>query len=491
MLFALVFSGICAPKWPPRWTIHGKWRVPYTNLSNPITIVQEPNRQYSNEMNGLLRTWNTGPEERIHRKTVVAQNQTICYGWDQNSDWTIELIEYLPDLSTYKLQNGKYSYKGILCDLYMKVENTPKVQTWKMYVDAKTGYPVAYVAQAISMHHSHYDLYILEIDEFIPEAIPGVWNLPEICVNPPNDPYPGSMFNLFFPSKNSNTIQTNLHRIKQHNQTYQVGPNRFLHVDPLTAMNSIKRLPNSQVFGDDPPLWDECYTFKATPGFVLPTEFSWRDVPGVVGPPRDQVACGSCWAFGTAELLESQFAIKTGNFKEVSTNQIMDCTWDANNFGCQGGEVGPSLTSLRAQNARIAYEADYPYLGVSGLCNKNLERAAGKIVDCFHVEKSTKAVQEALYKYGPLAISINVIEKMLFYTDGVFDEEDCTGTDDEMVHIVQLTGWKIIEGKLAWEVKNSWSTYWGKEGYIYIQAKNQEWNCGVTTRAVGVVVQVE
>jgi aminopeptidase C len=58
-----------------------------------------------------------------------------------------------------------------------------------------------------------------------------------------------------------------------------------------------------------------------------------------------------------------------------------------------------------------------------------------------------------------------------------------------MVHIVLLTGWKWIDGKLAWEVKNSWSTYWGDQGYIYVQAANQEWNCGITTLAIAVTVQ--
>ena len=145
---------------------------------------------------------------------------------------------------------------------------------------------------------------------------------------------------------------------------------------------------------------------------------------------------------------------------------------------------------MRKNHIAVATEEEYPYLGVSGICNKQPEETLGRIVDCFHVERTTNAVKEALYKYGPLAISINVVENMSLYTKGVFDDETCTGADDDMIHIVQLTGWKVIDGKEAWEVKNSWSTYWGDEGYVYIQSENQEYNCGVTTRAVGVVVEV-
>jgi cathepsin L len=76
---------------------------------------------------------------------------------------------------------------------------------------------------------------------------------------------------------------------------------------------------------------------------------------------------------------------------------------------------------------------------------------------------------------------------MLLYS-GVFDDPECTGAASDLSHAVVLTGWKVINGVEAWEIKNSWSCYWGWEGYIYIQAENQEWNRGVTTDPVAVVV---
>jgi C1A family cysteine protease len=45
---------------------------------------------------------------------------------------------------------------------------------------------------------------------------------------------------------------------------------------------------------------------------ALPSELSWRDTPAAVGPVRDQVACGSCWAFENAEAIKSQLALATG-----------------------------------------------------------------------------------------------------------------------------------------------------------------------------------
>lgn len=477
------------PRWPPSWTIRGTWKVPYTNLSNHLEVVQEPTRQYINEHNGLLQIWNTDPSQRIHRKIVAAMNKTICFGYSEEKPWDIEFTQFLPDMTEFKQVDGIYIYSGKRCDLWRKTIAGGKTQTWEMYIEHTTGKPVAYKAHAISIYGSHYDIYVLEIDEFLPEAASGVWNMPSICTDPniQDDPYPGAMYDLYFPRANVDKYVNQIHQKKSYNTTTQ---NRFSHMDKTHWLKTIKARSSSSVFeDDDDPLWDECYTFKGSKDFVAPKEFSWRDFPNVVTPPRDQVACGSCWAFGTAGLLESAFALKTGKLRPVSTNQIMDCTWDARNYGCQGGEIGPSLTSLKHSHVKIATEASYPYMGVSGYCNYEPEEYLGYVKDCFHVENTRAAVKEALYKFGPLGISINVIEDMVLYTNGVFDEEGCTGRSDDLIHIVQLTGWRVIDGKEAWEVKNSWSTHWGDEGYIYIQSEVQEKNCGVTSRAVGVVLE--
>jgi C1A family cysteine protease len=227
----------------------------------------------------------------------------------------------------------------------------------------------------------------------------------------------------------------------------------------------------------------------------LPTEFTWRGrTPDIVGPPRDQVACGSCWAFATAEVMESYIArAKNVSHRDISVNQIMDCTWDNNNNGCQGGEVDLAYSSMMARNLAVAWESDYPYLGVSGYCNQDPGhyKSAGHISACWHIGKKGEGstrnlIKQALMHHGPLAIGINVVESMLLYSGGVFEDKTCTGAIDDLVHAVVLTGWKVIDGKEAWEVKNSWSTYWGWDGYVYIQSENQEWNCGVTTDVVAV-----
>lgn len=513
-LFLTSFAFCVKPKmfsWPPSYTLRGTWNVPYTNLSNPFLVVHEPTRQYTSQLNGVEQIWSTTAEEHIHRKIVGNGTDFICYGYDKTAaNWDIELVQFLPDPQGWSAEDGTYSYRGHECYLYTKTENDEKTQSWKLYVDINTGAPVGYVAQAISVFHSHYDVYILNIEEYLAEALPGVWDFPLVCQSPalPVDPYPGSQMNLFFPGKGSSeAFKQNVKALRNRKVIPQNSnhiPSRFSHMNQDQFRRYIQSKRNAKKLRlNDLRVQDMCLTAAETQKLIdadsisiNEVNFSYRDNvnPVVVGKPRDQVACGSCWAFGTAELLESAFALKTGqSTRELSVNQVMDCTWEGNNNGCQGGEVNYALSVLMNKSLNVAYESDYPYLGLSGLCEtrylKDSEvETPGKVDQCFHIPRTRDYVKKALKKYGPLSIGINVAESMSLYVSGPYNDTQCTGTSEDLVHAVLLTGWKVIDGVECWEVKNSWSTYWGDQGYVYIQAEYPEWNCGVTTDAVAVTV---
>ena len=53
----------------------------------------------------------------------------------------------------------------------------------------------------------------------------------------------------------------------------------------------------------------------------LPAGIDWRDKK-VVSAVKDQGGCGSCWAFSTAETVESHVAIKTGTLLVLSEQQV-------------------------------------------------------------------------------------------------------------------------------------------------------------------------
>ena len=216
---------------------------------------------------------------------------------------------------------------------------------------------------------------------------------------------------------------------------------------------------------------------------ALPAHWDWRD-KGVVGPIRDQakpVYCGSCWAHGTTAAFESAIAIKTGTVPQLSPQQLVSCQ---PSYGtCEGGDFAFGFYSQIGAN----HETDFPYVAQDVACNEQAaqhEKAASwGYVGEENREPTTDELKQAIYTYGPIAVTVSSSESWESYTGGIYNACD----SQDINHIVALVGWD--DADQTWIVKNSHGTGFGEQGYMrskWVGADGQKCN-GIGQSAAYVV----
>ena len=240
---------------------------------------------------------------------------------------------------------------------------------------------------------------------------------------------------------------------------------------------------------------------------VLPSRFDLRDW-GWVTPVRDQGWRGSCWTFGMTSALESALLKAAGVYGDFSENNMQNTMLRYSVFGIN--QVEGAFNTVAASYLLSwlgAFKADtdsYDELGkispaittFNDIHIQDVKFTANEIPDITQLKL-------AIMNYGAFSVSYfgqsSYNEENPYYNPDTYAQyvDVFTGVN----HEVSVVGWDDTfskdnflitpPGDGAWIVKNSWSTDWGDNGYLYVSYYDQSFakSLSAFTHATSIIIE--
>jgi hypothetical protein len=225
---------------------------------------------------------------------------------------------------------------------------------------------------------------------------------------------------------------------------------------------------------------EKAQTLEPAPVFIYPGEWDWRQVSGKnwTTPIRDQRQCGSCVAFATVALIESNLEIFRRNPDLNPDLSEADLFFQGCGNCCDRGWYFTSALRY-AQQSGIPDEGCFPYdSDQSRSCPDRANRIIK--ISSWKTILSASQAKEWLVTRGPLMTGMSVYEDFYYYYGGVYREAYGGYVGD---HAVCIVGYNDAQG--YWICKNSWSTGWGDNGWFKIGYGE----CGMGSRFAFYAVQ--
>ena len=197
-------------------------------------------------------------------------------------------------------------------------------------------------------------------------------------------------------------------------------------------------------------------------------EFSRRELCPEVA---NQGSIGSCVGHSGRVVLGSSNTFKQ---QEPSSMWIYKT---AKKYDAWAGE-DYSGTSIRGAasaliNEGCCFESFWPYVSSEFSSPKEgaKEDAALKKISSYHVipTNETEEIKKMLLD-RPMWYAFKV--RSYFFSigyNGIIDTERYLASDAAGGHAVCLIGWRYIDGKLYWEFQNSWGSFFGNDGYFFME----------------------
>ncbi|XP_015791309.1 cathepsin L1 [Tetranychus urticae] len=272
----------------------------------------------------------------------------------------------------------------------------------------------------------------------------------------------------------------NLKKIKAHNEradngehTYRLGVNKFADLtfeEFKAAYLGFKKSNRSA-----PLIHNVNKTVR------VPSSVDWR-TKGIVAEVKDQASCGSCWAFSAIASLESANAQKTGKLVELSEENLIECSWNYGNQGCNGGLMDDAFNYIKA-NKGIDTEKSYPYTSGSGddsgRCKYSASNKGASLSSYVDIPQGNENALLSAVAERVVSVAIDAEEDLQLYQSGVLKSTECS--PDALNHGVTAVGYGVDNGTPYWLIKNSWGADFGEKGYFRLYRGSNM--CGVAESA--------
>ena len=274
-----------------------------------------------------------------------------------------------------------------------------------------------------------------------------------------------------------NIFHDNLYFINDHNansnSSFTLGINQFT---DMTNQEFKDRFVNGlgAVVGST-----SCKSFSSSASGA-PSSIDWR-AKGAVTSVKDQGQCGSCWTFSATGAIEGAWAISTGKLIDFSEEELVECAGlKYGSMGCIGGQMDGAFKYV-IENGQCTLSS-YPYTsgtGQSGSCKTSCTPVA-TLSSCSDVVPNDQISLKGAVAKQPVSIAIEADTRYFqSYSSGILDSTSC-GTN--LDHGVLIVGYGEQNGIKYWNVKNSWSSSWGDNGYVKIlrsDSTNDKGICGI------------
>lgn len=208
----------------------------------------------------------------------------------------------------------------------------------------------------------------------------------------------------------------------------------------------------------------------------MPESLDYRNHNGknYLEPVIDQGDCGSCYVVSTMRMLSARNKIRMQDASALPFSISFPLYCAEYNQGCDGGYA--FLTSKWSEDLGMipATCARYTTKGsctIDPACvnqmGTRLRAANHRYVGGYYGGASEDAMMRDLVENGPLVVSLEPKNDLMYYNGGIYKSGSDVHTEWEQVdHALLLVGYGEESGQKYWIIQNSWGPEWGEKGFF-------------------------